>query len=76
MAPEETIEVVLKKHTDDLMAMPGIVGTAEGLCGETPCIKIYVAVLTDELARKIPEQIGGHPVDIEVTGEFRALPEK
>ena len=72
--PEKSIELVLKEHTDTLMALPGVVGTAQGLCNKKPCIKIYVAQMTSELERKIPKQIEGYMVDVEVTGEFRALP--
>ena len=37
--PSKTIEEVLKEHTDELMSIPGVVGTAEGLCYGNPCIK-------------------------------------
>ena len=71
---EKPIEQVLKEHTGQLMALPGVVGTAQGLCGNSPCIKIYVAELTDELKKTIPSRLEGYEVDIEETGEFRALP--
>lgn len=73
---ERSIEAVLKKHTDELMAMSGVVGTAQGLCDDKPCIKVYVVALTPELEQKIPKNLEGYPVDIEVTGEFRAVPQK
>lgn len=72
----KTIEVVLKEHTNKLMAMPGVVGTAQGLCDDKPCIKVFVIEMTPELEQKIPKNLEGYPVDIEVTGEFRALPKK
>jgi hypothetical protein len=74
--PESSIETVLKKHTDELMAMSGVVGTAQGLCDDKPCIKVYVVELTPELQKKIPKSLEGYPVDVEVTGEFHALPKK
>ena len=70
---EKSIETVLKKHTDKLMAIPGVVGTAQGLYKDKPCIKVYVTKKTDEIKRKIPKTIEGFYVDVEVTGEFRAL---
>ncbi|MCI0699414.1 hypothetical protein L0337_46355 [candidate division KSB1 bacterium] len=73
---ESSIEAVLKKHTDELMAMSGVVGTAQGLCDDKPCIKVYVVALTPELEQKIPKNLEGYTVDIEVTGEFRALPKR
>ena len=39
--PEKTIEQVLKENTASLMALPGVVGTAQALCNGTPCIKVY-----------------------------------
>ena len=74
MSANKTIETVLKEQTDKLMSLPGVVGTAQGLCDDKPCIKVYVAELTAELEKKIPKKVEGYVVDIEVTGEFRALP--
>lgn len=72
--PKKNIEAVLKEHTDELMAMPGVVGTAQSLCDGQPCIKIYVSEMTEELQQTLPKTLEGYPVDVEVTGEFRALP--
>lgn len=55
------------------MAVPGVVGVAQGLCDGTPCIKVLVARHTPELARRIPATLEGHRVEIQETGEFRAL---
>lgn len=70
----KTIEEVLKEHTDDLMSIPGVVGTAQGLCNGKPCIKVFVVKKTPELEQKIPAVLEGHPVEVEETGEFKALP--
>ena len=71
-----TIEEVLKEHTKELMSMPGVVGTAQGLCDGKPCIKVFVTQKTPELDQKIPKRLEGYPVVIEETGEIRALPKK
>jgi len=68
-----TIEQVLKKHTDELMGIPGIAGTGEGVCNKKPCIKIFVTRLSEELINRIPEKLEGYPVIIEETGMFNAL---
>ena len=73
--PERTIQEVQKEHTNELMAVPGVVGTAIGICNGMPCIKVYVVKKTRELDRKIPDTIEGYPVMTEETGEFRRLPE-
>ena len=72
--PEKTIEDVLKEHTDELMSIPGVVGTAEGLCNDQPCIKVFVIKNTPELEQKIPNVLEAFTVEVEETGEFRALP--
>ena len=69
------IEAVLREQTERLLAMPGVVGTALGLCGGTPCIKVYVEAGASEAAREIPATLEGYPVQVERTGEIRALPE-
>ncbi len=60
--------------TESVMELPGVVGTAVGLCGDTPCIKVYVAAVSHELRERIPDTYRGFQVDVEVTGEFRARP--
>jgi hypothetical protein len=72
----KTIEEVLKAHTEELMSLPGVVGTAQGLYNDKPCIKVYVIDKTPELDQKIPDKLEGYPLMIEETGEIRALPKK
>ena len=72
--PHMTIVDVKNAHSKKLMAIPGVVGIANGLCHGKPCIKVYVVKRTPELARQIPDMLDGYPVVIEETGEFRALP--
>lgn len=74
--PAKTIEEVLREKTRGLMSLPGVVGTAQGLCEGHPCIKVYVARKSPELARKIPGFIEGYPVEVEVTGELLPFPQR
>ncbi len=71
--PNRSLEEVLQEHTDSLMAMSGVVGTAQGLCDGEPCIRVFVIKKSDELMGQIPPQIEGYPVDVQETGEFRKL---
>lgn len=71
--PEKTISGVLKEHTVSLMALPGVVGTAEGRCDGKPCIKVYVKEKSAEIVKQVPAQIEGYPVTIQETGEIRPL---
>ena len=73
--PSKPIEKVLEEHTNELMSIKGVIGTAEGLCNSKPCIKVYVIKKTPQLTQRIPATLEGYSVVIEETGEFRALPE-
>ena len=73
---EKPIEQVLQEHTDSLMALPGVVGTAQGLCADEPCIQVFVVEATEDLLKQIPKEIEGYTVDVQQTGEIKALDQK
>jgi hypothetical protein len=70
---ETTIKEVLKKNTDSLMSIRGVVGTAIGECDGKPCIMVLVVKKTPELTKQIPSELQGFPVVIEETGVIRPL---
>ena len=70
---EKPIEAVLKEHTDSLMSLPGVVGTAQGQCAGQPCIHVYVVQKTAELLTQIPSTLEGYLVSIQESGEIRPL---
>lgn len=70
--PTKTIEAVLKEHTNRLMSLRGVVGTAQGNCAGEPCIKVFVVKRTAKLVEQIPSTIEGYAVQVEETGEIRA----
>ena len=53
------------------MALPGVVGTAVGLCVGVPCIRVFLADSSAAARGKIPAQLEGYPVKVEVTGPIR-----
>ncbi len=69
----KSIDAVLKQHTDRLLSLPGVVGTAVSECEGNPCIKVLVVKQTPELGRWIPSALDGFPVVIEESGEIRAI---
>jgi hypothetical protein len=71
--PAKTIESVLKEHGNRLMSLPGVMGVAQGQCGQKPCIKVYVARKTRGLLQQIPPTLDGYAVSIEQSGKFHAL---
>ena len=71
--PRINIKEVLKKHTVELMEVPGVAGVAEGESQGRPCIKVFVVDRNTEFLRRIPSTLEGYPVQVEESGEFRAL---
>ena len=71
----KTIEQVQRQHTDQWMAIRGVVGTAIGRHEDRPCILVLTASDADEIRQKIPPTVQGYPVIINYTGEIRALDE-
>ena len=55
------------------MAIPGVVGVGEGELDGSPCIRLMVVELDEEILQKLPSEIEGYPVDVIETGEFKAL---
>ena len=66
------IREVLKRNTDKLMAVPGVVGIGVGKSRGMPCIVVFVMQKKAEVLRQIPESLEGYPVNVEESGEFRA----
>lgn len=74
--PQQDIMAVVDEHAPRLIAIDGVEGIAVGqLAGGEPCVRIYVRELTDGLLAQLPTTLGGHPVDIEESGEFKPLAE-
>lgn len=71
--PDKTIEQVLSEHTDRLMSIPGVVGTAQGECAGTPCIKVLVVEQTPAILNEVPSSIDGYTVELLTAGEIKAL---
>lgn len=72
--PTRPIEEVFADHHDEIMDIPGVVGTGIGECAGRPCIRVFVAQKTPAVTARIPDRLEGHPVEVEETGEFRPLP--
>jgi hypothetical protein len=73
--PTDDIKTVMESHVDGLMAIPGVVGVAIGALDDgRPCIRVLIVEDDHELRARIPRELDGHPVAINVTGEIRAMP--
>lgn len=72
--PKRDINTVMEAHTSELMAIPGVTGVAIGaLDNGSPCILVLVVKQTNELERKIPKKLEGHPVRIFESGEIKPM---
>jgi hypothetical protein len=66
-----SIDEVLAAHTDSLMALPGVVGTAIASCDGERCIKVLLADASPATKGRIPPRLEGYRVVVEVTGTIR-----
>ncbi len=67
---EAAMQVQLR-HTQRLMAVPRVIGTAVGVTEDgRPAVKILAA----ERGAEVPDELEGFPVEVIVTGEIFALP--
>ncbi len=65
------IAAIIDEHREALM-QPGVTAIGESICDGTPCIRIYLEKADPELQRKLPAELSGVPVIVEVSGEVRA----
>lgn len=68
---DDSVEKARAKVTRKVIGMKGVAGTAIGLKGGKPCIKVYVERDDAKLRSRLPRSAGGVPVDVEVTGGMR-----
>lgn len=65
---------VLAVHGDELMSIPGVVGTGEGAREGKPCILVFVEQLNPGLQESIPSELKGFDVVIQEVGDVHAPP--
>jgi hypothetical protein len=68
-----TVEQVLAKHEERLMAIPGVEGVGIGESAGSPVIIVMVRRGATDMAQKLPSELGGYPVRVEVSGEVVAF---
>lgn len=66
-----SIEDVLAAHNDSLMTLPGVVGTAIGVCDGERCIKVFLAEMDLDTQGRVPKRLEGYRVVTEVSGTVR-----
>lgn len=71
--PAKSIEQVFDEQESKLMSIPGVVGVGIGDCEGSPCIRVLVRKLTRLLNSSIPSSLDKYHVEVQETGEIRAL---
>ena len=70
--PGRNIGEVLRRHADELMALPDVAGVAEGKYRGKPCIIVFVVDRNLDMSKRIPATIEGYPLRVVESGEFSA----
>jgi hypothetical protein len=69
-----SIEEVKKKHTQRLLAMPGVISVGIGKNPEGQSVIIIgLESLHPEKEKKIPKTLEGYPVQIEIIDKIKTL---
>ncbi len=68
-----SVEEVKKRHEAHLMKTPGVVGVGIGKSGKRTVIRVYVAKDSPKVRKAVPESLEDVPVEIVVSGPFKAL---
>ena len=71
-----SIEDANQSLANELMPVSGISAVGISECDGTPCLKVYVVELTEELDERIPLEFQGHEVVVDESGEIRARRKK
>ncbi len=75
MSPSSEINEVLRRHEQELMALPGVVGIYVGLLpdGKTQCLKVMLSKGDKATLARLPKSLDGFRVQPEVTGVIRPM---
>lgn len=68
-----SIDDVLHKHLDTLMAVPGVTGVGIGASRGRPAIVVMVEELTTDVKARLPSSLDGIAVVVERSGEIQAF---
>lgn len=68
---KEPIEVVLRRHVEGLLQVPGVVGVSDGRDAEGLYIEVMVEI-PPERVEGIPRVLDGYPVRLRYTGRLVA----
>jgi hypothetical protein len=65
----QALSDVISAEAPRLLALPGVVGVAEGAEEGSPCVVVYVS---GEHSRDVPESLAGYAVVVRRSGDIKA----
>ncbi len=72
--PDRPIEEVQARYAARLMSLPGVTAVYQAKRADgSDCIKVIVLDRSPELMQKLPKDLEGYPVVVEVSGPIRPL---
>jgi len=67
-----TLEEARAELIAELRGLPGLTMIGIGECEGAPCLRVHVVAATGEIREKVPERLGGWPVELLESGPIRA----
>jgi len=68
--PDRNIEQLITLNADRIMALADVVAVAEGQCDGHACIKVLLAKENADTRSRLPSELQGIPVMVEISGPF------
>ncbi len=72
MTDLQTPAAIIEQHLEWLFDFEDVAGVAEGELDSQPCIKVYLVQENSRTRLELPDELGGLPLVIEITGSFSA----
>jgi hypothetical protein len=76
--PQETevakpdITAIISANSAAILGLEDVVAIGQARCNDQPCIRVLLASDNTDTRAKLPAEIDGVPVSVEVSGSFRA----
>lgn len=66
------ITAIISANSAAILGLEDVVAIGQARCDDVPCIRVLLASDNSDTRAKLPAEIDGVPVSVEVSGAFRA----
>jgi hypothetical protein len=66
------ITAIISANSATILGLEDVVAIGQARCNDQPCIRVLLASDNSDTRAKLPAEIDGVPVSVEVSGSFRA----